>query len=155
MVIETDVDDSPINFLYRLDAGTNLVEFYLSLLLFFSFLLRTKKKERRKGERARIERGADTLQLYFYRYGRKRTRRRRRRKKIRRRRTDGRMDGRADGPKRRLAHPWCMFMISTQTEREESFRRPISNLSQLIKNLDPSLSFFHSRPVIIISRRLE
>ena len=154
MVIETDVDDSPINFLYRLDAGTNLVEFYLSLLLFFSFLLRTKKKERRKGERARIERGADTLQLYFYRYGRKRTRRRRRRKKNTKK-TDGRMDGRADGPKRRLAHPWCMFMISTQTEREESFRRPISNLSQLIKNLDPSLSFFHSRPVIIISRRLE
>ena len=154
MVIETDVDDSPINFLYRLDAGTNLVEFYLSLLLFFSFLLRTKKKERRKGERARIERGADTLQLYFYRYGRKRTRRRRRKKKNTKK-TDGRMDGRADGPKRRLAHPWCMFMISTQTEREESFRRPISNLSQLIKNLDPSLSFFHSRPVIIISRRLE
>ena len=118
MVIETDVDDSPINFLYRLDAGTNLVEFYLSLLLFFSFLLRTKKKERRKGERARIERGADTLQLYFYRYGRKRTRRRRRRKKNTKK-TDGRMDGRADGPKRRLAHPWCMFMISTQTEREK------------------------------------
>lgn len=154
MVIETDVDDSPINFLYRLDAGTNLVEFYLSLLLFFSFLLRTKKKERRKGERARIERGADTLQLYFYRYGRKRTRRRRRKKKYE---EDGRTDGRTSG---RAQEKTCaslvhVYDINTNREREESFRRPISNLSQLIKNLDPSLSFFHSRPVIIISRRLE
>lgn len=81
MVIETDVDDSPINYIHRLDDGTHLVwgilfiSFYFFHLFFFSFFFfwaffffyeRTKKRRE-----SRIGKEAPTLELYFYRHGRK------------------------------------------------------------------------------------
>jgi hypothetical protein len=105
MVIETDVDDSPINYIHRLDDGTHLVwgilfiSFYFFHLFFFSFFLflglllflRTNEK---KEERAELEKRRRHWSFIFIATAVKMGKRRKRRRKY-------------------LVHR-CMFMISTR-----------------------------------------